>query len=127
MLMYDVSNEQSFVNVRKWVSDIREQQENLPLVIIGNKTDLRPPETTTDDDSRRLFVSTKDGSRMASECGAASFAESSVVSGDQVLQSLGSLVLLMIRHEDRLLLSHGISLSNDSKSNNFSCCSRSLR
>lgn len=44
MLLFDVSNEQSFVNVRHWsdcVSDGR-QSPGLPIVLIGTKSDLRP-------------------------------------------------------------------------------------
>lgn len=43
MLLYDVSNEQSFLNVRKWINDIGENadQAKLPVVIVGNKIDLR--------------------------------------------------------------------------------------
>ena len=119
MLLYDISNEQSFLNVRKWVSDISEHadQAMLPIIIVGNKTDLRV-ETES-----RLYVSTSDGATMATECGAA-FVESSVKNGDHVMQALGSLVLQMIANEDNMIKNTGISLTGKEKSNFWSCCSK---
>ena len=42
VLMYDVTCEQSFLNVREWIHSINEiSDRTVPIIIIGNKTDLR--------------------------------------------------------------------------------------
>lgn len=123
MLLYDVSNEQSFLNVRKWVSDIQEQTDcdsvKLPLIIVGNKIDLRPE----NEEQRKLFVSFVDGLHMATDC-EATFVESSVRSGEHVMQALGTLVLQMIDNENEMVRNNGISLSSRQKLRFLSCCSR---
>ncbi|XP_051513180.1 ras and EF-hand domain-containing protein-like isoform X2 [Myxocyprinus asiaticus] len=42
LLLYDVTSESSFLNVREWVEQIREStDEDIPVCVIGNKVDLR--------------------------------------------------------------------------------------
>ncbi|XP_055029964.2 ras and EF-hand domain-containing protein [Misgurnus anguillicaudatus] len=42
LLLYDVTSESSFLNVREWVEQIREStNEDIPMCVIGNKVDLR--------------------------------------------------------------------------------------
>ncbi|MHA1730008.1 MAG: Rab family GTPase [Promethearchaeota archaeon] len=40
MFMFDVSNPKSFEPIGDWVSAAREKDENMPIFIIGNKSDL---------------------------------------------------------------------------------------
>lgn len=39
-VVYDVTNEQSFLNVKEWVRSIRDKMENPYIIVIANKTDL---------------------------------------------------------------------------------------
>nr|XP_033776643.1 ras and EF-hand domain-containing protein-like [Geotrypetes seraphini] len=42
LLMYDVTSESSFLNVREWMDEIKNSAENsIPLMVIGNKIDQR--------------------------------------------------------------------------------------
>ncbi|KAG9489212.1 hypothetical protein GDO78_005290 [Eleutherodactylus coqui] len=42
LLMYDVSSEASFLNVRQWIDEVKNScDQPIPLMLIGNKTDLR--------------------------------------------------------------------------------------
>uniref|UniRef100_A0A673CCP7 RAS and EF-hand domain containing n=1 Tax=Sphaeramia orbicularis TaxID=375764 RepID=A0A673CCP7_9TELE len=42
LLLYDVTCQKSFLNVREWVDMIEEvSQENIPMMLVGNKSDLR--------------------------------------------------------------------------------------
>ncbi|XP_078071526.1 ras and EF-hand domain-containing protein homolog [Mustelus asterias] len=42
LLLYDVTCEKSFLNVREWVDMIEEStNENIPIMLVGNKADLR--------------------------------------------------------------------------------------
>ena len=39
--MYDITKERSFENIDKWLGELREiGQENITLMLIGNKSDL---------------------------------------------------------------------------------------
>lgn len=42
LLVYDVTSEASFLNVRQWIDEIQNSCDRaIPLMLIGNKTDLR--------------------------------------------------------------------------------------
>ena len=139
LLMYDVSNEKSFMSVRSWMVDIKSNATSpttitgesiqIPVILIGNKVDLREaatPETSS------LFISSDAGSAAAHEYGATAFAEISVKSGDYVDHALTALVVKMMATEDTLIKSNGtrdssvLSLSGRSFSwkDKMSCCSK---
>ena len=40
ILMYDISKEDSFLNLDKWLQNIKENSNECPLILIGNKSDL---------------------------------------------------------------------------------------
>ncbi|XP_064373828.1 ras and EF-hand domain-containing protein-like [Dromaius novaehollandiae] len=42
LLLYDISSESSFLSVRQWIEDIKGTESPLPLMLVGNKIDLRP-------------------------------------------------------------------------------------
>ena len=65
LLLYDVSNEQSFMNVRSWMSDIEDQTSdsyNVPVIVVGNKIDLR---NEAIEEKKKCFVSTEEGLKLA--------------------------------------------------------------
>ncbi|MCQ2817904.1 MAG: GTP-binding protein [archaeon] len=41
MIVFDFSSKESFNEVSFWVNTIRDKVENIPLIIIGNKNDLK--------------------------------------------------------------------------------------
>ena len=41
ILMYDISDESSFNNLPKWINLIKEYANNLPFILVGNKSDLQ--------------------------------------------------------------------------------------
>uniref|UniRef100_A0A6I8RXI4 Ras and EF-hand domain-containing protein n=1 Tax=Xenopus tropicalis TaxID=8364 RepID=A0A6I8RXI4_XENTR len=42
LLMYDVTSERSFLNVRQWIDEIKNSSDKpIPMMLIGNKTDIR--------------------------------------------------------------------------------------
>ncbi|XP_052528300.1 ras and EF-hand domain-containing protein-like [Tympanuchus pallidicinctus] len=47
LLLYDISSQSSFLSVRQWIEDIEGAGTALPLMLVGNKSDLRAalPET----------------------------------------------------------------------------------
>lgn len=41
LLLFDVTNQQSFIKLGEWISSFREVHGNKPVVLIGNKIDLK--------------------------------------------------------------------------------------
>jgi GTPase SAR1 family protein len=59
--MYDCTYEKSFLNVRDWINVIMDSSDKrVPIVLIGNKTDLRDQERKT-----KKVVEYDDGKRIA--------------------------------------------------------------
>jgi len=54
-LVYDVTNEQSFQNIRKWIQDVHTYAEsNVSIVLIGNKCDLESKKVVEESRGREL-------------------------------------------------------------------------
>ncbi|XP_035647035.1 ras and EF-hand domain-containing protein-like isoform X1 [Oncorhynchus keta] len=82
LLLYDVTSESSFLNVREWMGEIQESRdEQLPMCVIGNKVDLR------EDGPEGSCVSTVDGERLASTYNAL-FCETSAKAGTNVVEAV---------------------------------------
>ncbi|VDN06460.1 unnamed protein product [Thelazia callipaeda] len=74
LLTYDITNRQSFINIRDWLTRIREKaKENVLITLIGNKIDLQ---------SNRK-VKYEEGKQLAETCNIA-FAETSAKTGENV-------------------------------------------
>ena len=73
LLVYDISEKQSFQNIENWMDSIRENSNELPIILIGNKSDLN--------DERQ--VSFEEGQQKADEFGCP-FYETSCKTGDNV-------------------------------------------
>jgi len=46
LLVFDVTNKNSFENITKWLQELKNYNENCVVVIAGNKTDLKSEVTT---------------------------------------------------------------------------------
>jgi small GTP-binding protein len=73
LLVYDISEKQSFQNIENWMDSIKENSNELPIILIGNKSDLN--------DERQ--VSIEEGQQKADEFGCP-FYEISCKTGDNV-------------------------------------------
>ncbi|XP_065833494.1 ras-related protein Rab-15-like [Oscarella lobularis] len=81
LLLYDISSDKSFKNVRKWISNISEYAEsNVKMVLVGNKCDI---------DAGRQ-VTAKQGQQLASEYGV-KFLECSAVKNLNVTEAFRKL------------------------------------
>ncbi|KAI8878736.1 ras-related protein rab-like protein-6A [Backusella circina FSU 941] len=66
VIVYDISNRESFLNTTKWIDDVRSERGNEAIVVlVGNKTDLNEKrEVTTEEGEKRanelkvMFVET---------------------------------------------------------------------
>ncbi|XP_042656255.1 ras-related protein Rab-44 [Tyto alba] len=92
VLMYDITSEYSFSDVRYWLSCIQEgAEEGVAILLLGNKTDC----------AAERQVPTKEGERLAKEY-QLMFYECSAASGHNVFESMVSLIRLLKVHEDDL-------------------------
>ncbi|XP_071388253.1 ras and EF-hand domain-containing protein isoform X2 [Centroberyx affinis] len=82
LLLYDVTSESSFLNVRAWVDQIQDStEEQIPMCVIGNKVDLR--ETLAEGSC----VSTVHGEKLAKAYGAL-FCETSAKEGTNIVEAV---------------------------------------
>ncbi|KAM8750358.1 ras and EF-hand domain-containing protein isoform 1-T1 [Acanthopagrus schlegelii] len=82
LLLYDVTSETSFLNVRAWVDQIQDSaEEKIPMCVIGNKVDLREqlPEGSC--------VRSLHGEKLAKAYGAL-FCETSAKEGTNVVEAV---------------------------------------
>ena len=77
VVVYDITNVNSFEQVTRWVEDVRaERSQDVIIVLVGNKTDL----------ADKRHVSIDEGERKAKELGVALFIETSAKAGYNVKQ-----------------------------------------
>ena len=87
MLLFDVTSERSFLNIRHWadcLSDcLSRQQLDLPLVLVGTKSDLRP----ASQHQGLSCVGTVQAQRLAAQL-KAQYIETSAKTGHNLLEAL---------------------------------------
>ena len=86
LLVYDITNPKSFEAINNWFSEIKQDDNPKPIILIGNKSDMS--------DSRQ--VSTEDGKNLAKNSGGAGneihFYETSCKTGDNIEEAIMDLV-----------------------------------
>ncbi|XP_060856793.1 ras and EF-hand domain-containing protein homolog [Metopolophium dirhodum] len=96
VLLYDVTNERSFINIRQWVLSITEvADKQLPICICGNKLDLRREAEL----QGLTCVSTDHGELLAKDYNAVFFETSSKL-GTNINNALVTLCREMLIRED---------------------------
>ncbi|XP_046333185.2 EF-hand calcium-binding domain-containing protein 4B-like isoform X2 [Haliotis rufescens] len=94
IVMYDVTSENSFVNIRNWMNSVKEGvDDDTVIVIVGNKMDL------AENDNKRV-IKTKDGIKFADEYGAL-FYETSAKIGSGVTETMEALACVLREKEDK--------------------------
>uniref|UniRef100_A0A3Q3LSI4 RAS and EF-hand domain containing 2 n=1 Tax=Mastacembelus armatus TaxID=205130 RepID=A0A3Q3LSI4_9TELE len=82
LLLYDVTSESSFLNIRAWVDQIQDStEEKIPMCVIGNKVDLR------EQLGEGGCVSSLHGEKLAKAYGAL-FCETSAKEGTNVVEAV---------------------------------------
>ncbi|XP_029378573.1 ras and EF-hand domain-containing protein isoform X2 [Echeneis naucrates] len=82
LLLYDVTSESSFLNIRAWVDQIQDStDEKIPICVIGNKVDLR------EQLAEGSCVSSLHGEKLAKAYGAL-FCETSAKEGTNVVEAV---------------------------------------
>ncbi|XP_068782003.1 ras and EF-hand domain-containing protein [Struthio camelus] len=84
LLLYDVTCEKSFLNVREWVDMIEDAtHENIPIMMVGNKADLRQVAT----EQGRKCVPINYGEKLAMTYNAL-FCETSAKNGSNIVEAV---------------------------------------
>ncbi|XP_006730651.1 ras and EF-hand domain-containing protein [Leptonychotes weddellii] len=84
LLLYDVTCEKSFLNVREWVDMIEDAtQESIPIMLVGNKADLRDAATAEE----QKCVPGYWGEKLAMTYGAL-FCETSAKDGSNIVEAV---------------------------------------
>ncbi|XP_062860863.1 EF-hand calcium-binding domain-containing protein 4B [Trichomycterus rosablanca] len=110
VVMYDITNEQTFRAVKSWLANVQEGAgEDLPVMLLGNKTDL--------EGQREIHF--REGEKLAKESQLIFF-ECSAFSGHNVIESMVHLARILKEQEDREK-EKTVSLF-DNPSRKKSCC-----
>ncbi|XP_048850755.1 ras and EF-hand domain-containing protein [Brienomyrus brachyistius] len=121
LLLYDVTCEKSFLNVREWVDMIEDvSQEDIPIMLVGNKADLR--KQTLEDGINCVPVNY--GEKLAMTYSAL-FCETSAKDGSNVIEAVLHLAREVKRqvHKDKDLVSvTSLTGSHNKKLSNINCC-----
>ncbi|CAH1786196.1 unnamed protein product [Owenia fusiformis] len=118
LVMYDVTSEASFTNVRNWMTSVEEgTDEGTVLLLVGNKTDL-----SANDKVRP--VKTKDGDNLAHEFDSLFF-ETSAKSGANVAEAIQAMARVLTEKEDRELEKSVQLGQNGDVKKKGGCCGKS--
>ncbi|KAM7157545.1 ras-related protein Rab-27A isoform 1-T4 [Molossus nigricans] len=92
LLLFDLTNEQSFLNVRNWISQLQMHAycENPDIVLCGNKSDLEDQRAVKEEEARAL----------AEKYGIPYF-ETSAASGTNISQAIETLLDLIMKRMER--------------------------
>ena len=86
ILVYDVTNHQSYENIGNWHDEIINASPNISLILVGNKIDLK--------DEREVKL--QEGNELAEKLGL-SYIETSAKTGENINDAFKMLALLMIK------------------------------
>ncbi len=88
IVLFDLTNRESFDHVPKWIDEVRKEVGNIPLLLVGNKTDLVESRVVNYDEAKQFAEKLN-----------MYYVESSAKSGDRVQDVFAILTLLMMGDE----------------------------
>ncbi|CAD5221181.1 unnamed protein product [Bursaphelenchus okinawaensis] len=115
VLLYDITSEQSFLNIRNWISSVQNGvDEECAMILVGNKIDLCPTE-----ESRA--VGYKDAKAIANEFNMVYF-ETSAYTGLGINECMRAVALkLLQRDEENLEESLRLEIEEDAPRSSWCC------
>ena len=109
ILIYDVTNKDTFESVRNWIKQIKEEvNDNVCIILVGNKIDM--------EDQR--VVTKEQGESMANEYGLTHY-ECSAKTGDNVEKSFNDLVKTTVENFSKVVGNIQLKKNNKKKKK---CC-----
>ncbi|XP_057213452.1 ras and EF-hand domain-containing protein isoform X2 [Triplophysa rosa] len=121
LLLYDVTCEKSFLNVREWVDVIEDvSQDDIPIMLVGNKTDMR----TQALQEGVTCIPTSYGEKLAMTYSAL-FCETSAKDGSNIIEAVLHLAREVTKHAEECkepISVAKLSRSPNKKMSNENCC-----
>ncbi|XP_055339144.1 ras-related protein Rab-35-like [Paramacrobiotus metropolitanus] len=119
IVVYDVTNGESFGNIKRWLEEIENNCENVSSILVGNK----------DDDPERKVVTTSDAQRVAVASGIPLF-ETSAKENRNVEEMFRGITKLVLDNKKRSLMQNpsdagALTLTGNNKSGHdkkTKCC-----
>ena len=110
ILVYDITYKISFENLNKWLKDINENAKGLPIVLIGNKTDL--------EENRE--VSKEEGNEFAKKISEEiEFYEASCKTGENIKEAIRFLVeKIYKKYQGKNMAEESIIIKKENKNKN---------
>ena len=110
ILVYDITYKKSFENLNKWLKDINENAKGLPIVLIGNKTDL--------EENRE--VSKEEGNEFAKKINEETeFYEASCKTGENIKEAIRFLVeKIYKKYQGKNMAEESIIIKKENKNKN---------
>ncbi len=110
ILVYDIKYKISFENLNKWLKDINENAKGLPIVLIGNKTDL--------EENRE--VSKEEGNEFAKKINEEiEFYEASCKTGENIKEAIRFLVeKIYKKYQGKNMAEESIIIKKENKNKN---------
>ncbi|XP_050972882.1 ras and EF-hand domain-containing protein homolog [Labeo rohita] len=121
LLLYDVTCEKSFLNVREWVDIIEDvSQDDIPIMLVGNKTDMRKEAIL----NGVTCIPTSYGEKLAMTYSAL-FCETSAKDGSNIIEAVLHLAREVTKHADEHkepVSVAKLSGNHSKKMSNPNCC-----
>ncbi|KAG5841352.1 hypothetical protein ANANG_G00198620 [Anguilla anguilla] len=121
LLLYDITCERSFLNVREWIDMIEDiSQDNIPIMLVGNKADLREQALQEGIEC----ITTSLGEKLAMNYNSL-FCETSAKEGSNVIEAvlhLARQVTKRIREDEDKDSVTNLSRVHNRKISNVTCC-----
>ena len=111
MLVYDITNIITFNNLENWIKKIKEFNDTMPIMLVGNKTDL----------NEERIVRYEDGKNLANE-NKMQFLEASALNGENVDKAFVSFGNEIFNCLKKKLIDDRFSLESNKKRKKKKCC-----
>ncbi|VDK67105.1 unnamed protein product [Onchocerca ochengi] len=114
LLVYDLTNRQTFINIRDWLARIKENaKETVLIILVGNKMDLQSNREVKYEEGRQL-----------AEAYNIAFIETSAKSGQNVQKTFQEVARKLVRMQngENVKNKSTIELTDSTLSNSSSCC-----
>ena len=108
VIVYDITNRDSFNNISKYIESVKKEKDNAIIILVGNKTDLN--------DVRK--VDTEEGKKKAEENNIIWFGETSACDNDNNNNNIDNLFKFIVTSVEGRLTKENINISLD---NNIIC------
>ena len=111
LLVFDLTSQESFVALDEWIEDLEKVEKDLPIILVGNKSDLDARDVSEEEINKIINDKKLD------------YFETSALNGSNVNEAFIKLTELVIKHKkSRRNTRKGMSIHSLNNPNNKKCC-----